>query len=94
MIAEETLKQVAEAVERVGVGEAVLAELRQGFPGVHFTYCMDDDVGAATPTLQRGTFNIYRVDGREHCLSLTTDPSVATGLLVAELLEDWRRSGA
>lgn len=88
MIAAETLQQVAEAVERAGVSEAVLAELRQGFPGVHFSYCMDDDVGAAKPALERPGFNLYLVDGREHCLSLTTDPAAATGLLVAEVIAE------
>jgi hypothetical protein len=93
MIADDTLQKVAEAVEQAGVSEAVLAELRQGFPGVHFSYCMDDDVGTAKPVLERPGFNLYLVDGREHCLSLTSDPAVATGLLVAEVIEepDWEQ---
>lgn len=88
MIAEETLKQVAESVERAGVGEAVLADLRQEFPGVHFSYCLDDDVGVARPVLEHPAFNLYLVDGRDHCLSLTTNPTAATGLLLAEVVAE------
>lgn len=86
MIAEDTLQQVADRVERAGVSEAVLTELRQGFPGVHFSYCMDDDVGRAKPVLERPEFNLYLVDSREHCLKLTNDAAVATGVLVAEVI--------
>lgn len=88
MIAEETLQQVAETVLRAGVDEAVLGELRKGFPGVHFSYCMDDDVGKAKPVLEQPGFNLYLVDSRDHCLKLTNDAAVATGVLVAEAIEE------
>lgn len=87
MIPQALLQQVADTVEQQGVGETVLAHLRSSFPGVHFSYCMDDDVCDAAPALQRGGFNLYWVDGRDHCLCLTNDAACATGLLVAEVLD-------
>jgi hypothetical protein len=84
VIPPELLQQVAEAVERAGIAESVLAELRAAHRGVHFSWCMDDDVGRAKPVMQRPGFNLYLVDSREHCLKLTNDADVATGVLVAE----------
>ena len=67
------------------LSEATVADLRQQFPGIHFTYCMDDDVVAANPVYQDSGFNLYLVDSRNHCLSFTQDPDIATGVVVAEL---------
>lgn len=88
MITPELLQQVADAVASTSLDEAMLAELRSAFPGMHFSYCLDDDVGAVEPGLRRPTFNLYLVDGREHCLALTNNPAAATGLLVAEITSD------
>ncbi|BBL72011.1 DUF6129 family protein [Methylogaea oryzae] len=88
MIADELLRSVADRVESAGPGEAVLAELRGTYPGVHFSYCMDDDVGGVEPVLRKQSFNLYLVDGRDHCLKLTGDAAAATGLLVAELVDE------
>lgn len=83
-----TLEAVAETVARLGLSEPTLALLRARHPDLHFTYCMDDDVGAETPFAERPGFNIYLVDGREHCLKFTGDPAAATGLVLAEVSDD------
>ena len=75
-------------------GQAVLSDdtvslLRRDFPGIHFTYCMDDDiVTRAKPVYEHPRFNLYLVDSREHCLCLTNDPDIATGVVVAEVETD------
>jgi len=46
---------------------------------------MDDDVCGFSPSLRREGFNLYLIDGRDHCLVLTQDREIATGILVAEL---------
>lgn len=84
----ELLADIAAKISRAGVGESVLQVLRADYPGMHFSYCMDDDVGTLRPALECAGFNLYYVDGREHCLSLTTEPAAATGLLVAEVIDD------
>jgi hypothetical protein len=57
--------------------------LRGRYPHLHFTFCMDDDVVTAEPIREHGTFNLYLVDSSNHCLALTHDLELATGLVVA-----------
>ncbi len=41
---------------------------------------------ASSEPYQAGdAFNLYLVDGREHCLKLTGDPEAATGILLAQV---------
>jgi hypothetical protein len=68
--------------------QANLSVLRQQYPAIHFTYCMDDDLPNNTPVIEHKDFNLYLVDGREHCLCLTNDYDVATGIVVAEVIAD------
>ena len=88
MISADVVISIADEVERRGVDHAVLPGLRQEHPGIHFTYCSDDDIVNAKPVLERDAFNIYLVDGRDHCLCLTNDHDVATGVVLAEIYED------
>ena len=85
MIAAERIQQVAEIVRRAGLNQQTVSALRESFPDLHFSHCLEDDVGAATPTLTGETFALYLIDGRDHCLRLTTDPEAATGILLAEI---------
>ncbi len=89
MIATETVDRIALVVQRAGLSEQTLSALRESFRGVHFTHCMDEDigegVGAADPVHVSPGFKIYLVDGRSHCMRLTADPESATGLVLAEL---------
>ena len=68
--------------------QANLSVLRQQYPNFHFTYCMDDDLPNNTPVIEYKAFNLYLIDGREHCLCLTNDYEVATGIVVAEIIAD------
>lgn len=68
--------------------EALLPELRKSYPEMHFTWCMDDDVGCESAALEAEAFNLYLVDGHDHCLKFTTDPESATGVVIAEVTED------
>lgn len=88
MIEEKLIEAIAERTEKTGLSESVLMDLRRQYPDLHFTYCMDDDIGNAKPIVSRSKFNIYLVDSREHCLRLTNDPAIATGIVLAEVIED------
>lgn len=89
MITPEQLTAVQAKVAELGADETTLAVLRGDFPDIHFTWCMDDDVAdSAKPVREADGFNIYLVDGREHCLCMTGDPEVATGLVIAEVIDD------
>jgi hypothetical protein len=38
--------------------------------------------------IETDKFNLYLIDGREHCLKMTNDYEVATGIVVAEVIAD------
>jgi hypothetical protein len=82
------VETIANHIETQFLDDVVISSLRNAYPEVHFTYCMDDDIAAGNPVIEREKFNIYLVDGREHCLCLTNDYDAATGIVVAEVIED------
>ena len=87
MIAAEMLEQIANAAASFDVlDEAALDILKARWPKLRFTLCNDDDMPARMPpALQRERCNLYLVGGGEHCLSLTTDPEVAVGVVLAQV---------
>lgn len=88
MITPEQLQNVAAAISDQVLNESVAAQLRAQYPGIHFTYCMEDDISNQEPILAYPGFNLYLVDGREHCLCLTRNYEHATGIVIAEVIED------
>lgn len=88
MISSEIVQTIADQVKLQGVGEDVIQQLRLQYPKIHFTYCMDDDVCGPNPALEADGFNLYFIDGREHCLAFTNDNEIATGIVVAEVIDD------
>jgi hypothetical protein len=89
MILAETLERIASTAASMNVlNEESLLVLRQSWPELRFTLCNDDDMPARLPAaLKRDRFNLYLVNGSEHCLSLTDDPQHAIGVVVAEVDE-------
>jgi len=89
MITNGTTEEIASLIEQqLPLDEIVVSKLRDAYPGMHFTYCLDDDITNGKPVLEREAFNVYLIDGREHCLCLTNDHDTATGLVIAEKIED------
>lgn len=90
MLAADTLEQIADATAALGaLNDDALAGLKQQWPDLRFTLCSDDDMPARMPpALERDGFNLYMVGGGEHCISLTTDPEQAIGLVVAWVDEE------
>ena len=88
MISTEQVTAIAAKIETMGVDETTVSALRQQYQPVHFTYCMDDDLPNNVPVIEKAAFNLYLIDGREHCLCLTNDYEVATGIVVAEIIAD------
>lgn len=89
MIQAETLSAIADAAAALpSLDDVGLESLRAGWPGLHLTLCSDNDVPARLPAvLERPGFNLYLVNGSEHCLTLTNDPEVAIGVVLAWLDE-------
>jgi len=77
-------------LERIGAlltvpqaGGNPLANFRADFPGLSLTRCDASDMGGETPYREYAFFDLYLVDGRDHCWRLTADPEAATGIVVA-----------
>ena len=88
MISQEQLHAVADYIATAYLDDVLIAQLRLEFAPLHFTYCSDDDVGGVSPVVEQDNFNLYLIDGREHCLTLTNNYDVATGIVVAEVMAD------
>ena len=84
----ETLDQMLSIILAQGISEETVRVLRASWPGVHFSLCQDDDVSGVDPVKSGPGLNLYLVDGRAHCLALTSDFEAATGLVVAEVADD------
>ena len=90
MIVPETLEQIANAAASLGeLNDEALGSLKKDWPDLRFTLCNDDDMPARLPAaLKRDKFNLYLVNGSEHCLSLTDDPANAIGVVLASVDAD------
>jgi hypothetical protein len=88
MITPQLVESIAQGLAGRGLDESAVSSLRSAYPEVHFTYCSDDDVLTGKPVTVRDGFNVYLVDGRDHCLQLTADYSAATGLVLAYCIDD------
>jgi len=88
MISKDQVNAIVETIRTLGLNDETVSTLRQEYKPIHFTYCMDDDLPNNTPILENTEFNLYLIDGREHCLCLTQDYDNATGVVVAEVYPD------
>lgn len=85
MIDEATLTLVRDFVAEKGINATLLQELRGLVGDIHLTHCMDDDVCGPKPAMEFETFNLYFVNGADHCIGFTPDREMATGLVIAEV---------
>ena len=83
------LAAVATRAAELELSEASITHLRQEWPGVHFTFCGEDDVPARlNPFLVGQRFNLYLVNNADHCVAFTSDLEIATGIVLATVSED------
>jgi len=85
MISAEQLAAVTAAATR----DAGIATLRQQFPELHFSICSEDDVSPRyRPASDASSHHLFLIAGASgHCLELTNDPDIATGILLAEKVD-------
>lgn len=88
MINDDMIADVINLVADRGLSDDTIAELRQQYEGAHFTYCMDDDINAAKAFRECDGFNVYLVNSSNHCSVLTNDSGSASGLVLAEVIDD------
>lgn len=89
MITEETIEKINGLLIDHGLDEEAVSRLRTMWPDIHFTYCSDDDVCGPPAVRESDGFSLYLIDSRDHCLSFTSDTSIATGLVLAEHEDDF-----
>lgn len=89
MITPQLIDQIETIISRAGLSSDSVAALRTALPEHHFTYCLDDDIGAGiAPVRTADGFNLYLITADDHCLRFTRDIDAATGLVLAEVGED------
>lgn len=62
---------------------ATVSTLRRLAPGLSATRCDQADIQDETPFRSYAHCNLYLIDARDHCVKITSDASVATGLVLA-----------
>jgi Family of unknown function (DUF6129) len=88
MISPEQLQEIAAYLSAKPLDETLVMQLRTVYTGIHFTYCLEDDIPNHEPMLECDGFNLYLVDSREHCLCLTRNYPHASGVVIAEVISD------
>ena len=63
-------------------GAGALASVRARFPKLAVTRADPSDVDSETPFRQYNRFDLFLVDGSNHCWRLTAEPERASGLVV------------
>jgi hypothetical protein len=79
----EQLEAIDEVLAAAVADHATLAALRRVAPGLSATRCDRVDVQDETPFRSYEHCDLFLLDGREHCVKITSDPAVATGLVLA-----------
>jgi hypothetical protein len=82
-LAAEQLEAIDAALATASADQAALAALRQLAPGLSALRCDKTDIQDETPFRSYENCDLFLIDGRDHCVKITADPSVATGLVLA-----------
>ncbi|WP_026607693.1 DUF6129 family protein [Methylocapsa acidiphila] len=80
----ENLAQIEALLSAPDADASVLADFRQRFPGVSLTRCDPSDVDGERPYKEFSRFNLFLVSAVNHCVTMTRDPAVATGIIVVQ----------
>lgn len=80
----ENLAQIEALLAAPDATLTALSDFRQRFPGVSYTRCDPSDVDGENPYKEFARFTLYLVSAVNHCVTMTRDPAVATGIIVVE----------
>ena len=82
-IATELLEAIDATLATAAADQAAVSALRQVAPGLTAMRCDKTDIQDETPFRSYEKCDLFLIDGRDHCVKITSDPSIATGLVVA-----------
>lgn len=88
MISASLVESLVSSIGSQALNADLLTRLKQQFEGVRLTACFEDDIHSGRPVYAGDQFSIYLVGDGEHCLSLTNDYDIATGVVIAEILPE------
>lgn len=80
----ENLAQIEALLSAPDATLPALQDFKQSFPGVSFTRCDPSDVDGERPYKEFARYNLYLVSAVNHCVTMTRDPAVATGIIVVQ----------
>lgn len=79
----EQLQAIDEILATAVADHATVSNLRRIAPSLSATRCDRTDIQDETPFRSYESCDLFLLDGRDHCVKITSDPSVATGLVLA-----------
>ncbi|WP_159726222.1 hypothetical protein [Methylosinus sp. Ce-a6] len=82
-IATEQLEAIDATLATAAADQAAVSALKQVAPGLSAMRCDKADIQDETPFRSYEKCDLFLIDGRDHCVKITSDPSIATGLVVA-----------
>ena len=82
-ITTEQLREIDRLLTTGAADGAMVASLRKLGPGLTATRCDASDMADEAPYRTYVHCNLYLLDGREHCVRVTGDPTTATGVIIA-----------
>jgi hypothetical protein len=77
----------AESAFASGGDASARAGFRQRFPWLSVTRCDASDMDAETPFRVYPGLRLFLVDASDHCWRITSDPALATGIVLARNAE-------
>ena len=87
MIDEAMVQELVAEIGERPLDAPLLDRLKQRFKGIPLTTCFEDDIISGKPVYRHQAYAIYLVGGGQHCLTLTNDYDIATGVVIAEVVE-------
>jgi hypothetical protein len=79
----EDIEAICALLGAPGTGAETLAKLRASFPGLPVTLADASDLDTETPFRRYDRYDLFLVDGSQHCWRLTGELEQASGLVVA-----------
>ncbi|MBI5330198.1 MAG: hypothetical protein HZB71_06235 [Betaproteobacteria bacterium] len=89
MISPDTVAALIAQANAAPLDDIAVLALRQAWPGVHITYCSENDIPARLQPHGAGVgYDLYLVSGADHCVAFTDHLEAATGVVLAYRDED------
>lgn len=83
-LSNEELERIAGVADEAPTSRDAVQALRRFFPGLAVTRVDAMDMRGENPVRRLAARDLYLVDARNHCWTVTVDPAMATGVVIAD----------